>query len=102
MVSEWWRQLSHTSVLTAESRIVSQRYDRAALRRPWSNACSPILVRRAAMRFIRPGEVLKMIGVSRTTLWRMVRGGVFPPPIRITKRNTGYILDDVEGWMLQR
>ena len=54
------------------------------------------------MRFIRPSEVLKMIGVSRTTLWRMVRDGVFPPPIRITKRNTGYILDDVEGWIRQR
>jgi len=54
------------------------------------------------MRFIRPCEVLRMIGVSRTTLWRMVRDGVFPPPIRITKRNTGYILDDVEGWIRQR
>ena len=54
------------------------------------------------MRFIRPRQVLTMIGVSRTTLWRMVRGGLFPAPIRITKRNTGYILDDVESWMRER
>jgi len=51
------------------------------------------------MRFIRLGEVVKMIGVSRTTLWRMVRDGVFPSPIRITTRNRGYVLDDVEAWM---
>ena len=51
------------------------------------------------MRFIRASEVLRMIGVSRTTLWRMVRAGLFPQPVRITKRNTGYIFDDVESWM---
>jgi prophage regulatory protein len=54
------------------------------------------------MRFIRAREVLRMIGVSRTTLWRMVRAGLFPQPVRITKRNTGYIFDDVEGWMRDR
>jgi prophage regulatory protein len=54
------------------------------------------------MRFIRAREVLRMIGVSRTTLWRMVRAGLFPQPVRITKRNTGYIFDDVESWMRDR
>jgi prophage regulatory protein len=54
------------------------------------------------MRFIRASEVLRMIGVSRTTLWRMVRAGLFPQPVRITKRNTGYIFDDVENWMRGR
>lgn len=54
------------------------------------------------MRFIRASEVLSMIGVSRTTLWRMVRAGLFPQPVRITKRNTSYIFDDVEGWMRDR
>jgi prophage regulatory protein len=54
------------------------------------------------MRFIRATEVLKMIGVSRTTLWRMVRSGVFPAPIQITSRNRGYLLQDVEAWMRAR
>jgi prophage regulatory protein len=54
------------------------------------------------MRFIRAAEVLNMIGVSRTTLWRMVRSGVFPAPIRITSRNRGYLLQDVEAWMRAR
>ena len=54
------------------------------------------------MRFIMASEVLRMIGVSRTTLWRMVRAGLFPQPVRITRRNTGYLFDDVEGWMRDR
>lgn len=54
------------------------------------------------MRFIRPSEVLRMIGVSRTTLWRMVRDGLFPAPIRITDRSRGYVLDEVEAWMRNR
>jgi prophage regulatory protein len=54
------------------------------------------------MRFIRPAEVLRMIGVSRTTLWRMVQAGTFPAPVRITDRSRGYVLEDVEAWMLAR
>ena len=54
------------------------------------------------MRFIRASEVVRMIGVSRTTLWRLVRAGLFPQPVRITKRNTGYIFDDVESWIRDR
>ncbi len=54
------------------------------------------------MRFIRPGEVVRMLGVSRTTLWRMVRAGLFPRPVEITERNRGYVLEDVEAWMQAR
>jgi prophage regulatory protein len=54
------------------------------------------------MRFVRPREVLEMIGVSRSTLWRMVQAGEFPPPVRITQRNSGYVLEAVEEWMRAR
>ena len=54
------------------------------------------------MRFIRPRQVLEMIGVSRTTLWRMVQAGIFPRPVRITERNCGFVLDNVEAWMKAR
>ncbi len=54
------------------------------------------------MRFVRPGEVVKMLGVSRTTLWRLVQAGAFPRPIQITERNRGYLLDDVQAWMQAR
>ena len=54
------------------------------------------------MRFLRPRQVLEMIGVSRTTLWRMVQAGSFPRPVWITERNQGYLLDSVEAWMRAR
>jgi predicted DNA-binding transcriptional regulator AlpA len=37
------------------------------------------------MKFIRPRQVLEMIGVSRTTLWRLVQASLFPAPVRITQ-----------------
>ena len=54
------------------------------------------------MQFIRIRRVLEMIGVSRTTLWRMVQAGTFPRPVRITERNRGYVLETVEAWMTAR
>jgi len=43
-----------------------------------------------------------MIGVSRSTLWRMVQEGSFPQPVRITERNVAYVLEAVEAWMQAR
>ena len=54
------------------------------------------------MKFIRPRDVLGRIGVSRSTLWRMVRAGRFPAPIAITDRNVGYLEETVEAWMRAR
>jgi predicted DNA-binding transcriptional regulator AlpA len=45
---------------------------------------------------------VRMLGVSRTTLWRMVQSGLFPRPVQITERNRGYVLEDVEAWMQAR
>jgi prophage regulatory protein len=54
------------------------------------------------MRFIRPRDVMEMISVSRATLWRMVRAGTFPQPVRITARKRGFLLEAVEAWMKAR
>ena len=54
------------------------------------------------MRFIRTRQVLEMIGVGRTTLWKMVQEGSFPRPVEITERNSGYLLEAVEEWMQLR
>ena len=57
---------------------------------------------RWVVQFIRPRQVVEMIGVSRTTLWRMVQAGTFPRPVRITERNCGFLLETVEAWMKAR
>jgi prophage regulatory protein len=60
------------------------------------------VIGRWSVRFIRPRQVVEMIGVSRTTLWRMVQAGTFPRPVRITERNCGFLLETVEAWMKTR
>jgi prophage regulatory protein len=54
------------------------------------------------VQFIRSRDVVTMIGVSRTTLWRMVKAGAFPAPVRITERSRGYLLETIEDWMRSR
>jgi predicted DNA-binding transcriptional regulator AlpA len=54
------------------------------------------------MLFLKSREVLNMIGVSRATLWRMVRTGEFPRPVRVTERNRGHLLESIEAWMRAR
>jgi len=54
------------------------------------------------VQFIRIRQVFEMLGVSRTTLWRMVQAGAFPRPVRITERNRGYPRETVEAWMKAR
>lgn len=34
-------------------------------------------------RLVRPDQVLEMLGVSRVTLWKYVKDGKFPAPIKI-------------------
>jgi hypothetical protein len=43
-----------------------------------------------------------MLGVSRTTLWRLVTGGLFPAPMWISPRARGFRLEEVEQWMSER
>lgn len=34
-------------------------------------------------RLVRPDKILEMLGVSRVTLWKYIRDGKFPAPIKI-------------------
>jgi hypothetical protein len=40
-----------------------------------------------------------MVGISRVTLWRMVRDGNFPVPCRIGPITVRWRADEVETWM---
>jgi predicted DNA-binding transcriptional regulator AlpA len=43
-----------------------------------------------------------MVGLSRTTLWRMVQAGTFPRPVVIGKRASVHVLEEVQAWMEAR
>ena len=51
---------------------------------------------------LRTSAVLALIGLSRTSLWRRVRAGDFPAPVRLGgkgSRAVGWRREDVEGWL---
>ena len=50
-------------------------------------------------RFIRKPELLKLLGVSYPTIWRMMKDEEFPKPYKITKRSIGWLSSEVEAWI---
>ena len=53
-------------------------------------------------RLLRVKDTAKLIGVSRSTVYRMVDDGQFPQPIRIGTRASRWRLSEVMQWMESR
>ena len=47
------------------------------------------------IRLIPKAEVLEILGISDTTLWRMIRRGDFPKPVQISARRVGFPSSEV-------
>ncbi len=48
---------------------------------------------------IRVGKLAKLLGVSRTTLWRLEKEGKLPPRYDISEGVSGWLRSDVEAWL---
>lgn len=55
-----------------------------------------------ALRVWRERELLELLGCGRTTLWRWVRDGLFPRPIRLGVVAKGWTERTVRGWLDSR
>ncbi|MDE2761598.1 MAG: AlpA family phage regulatory protein [Gemmatimonadota bacterium] len=53
-------------------------------------------------RILRPPEVVEEIGVSKASLYRWIRSGRFPPPIKLGPRRVGWRREDVDAWIAGR
>ena len=51
------------------------------------------------MRIIRTEDLTRRLGLSRATIFRNVKAGRFPAPIKISQRAIGWRIDDVEAWI---
>ena len=54
---------------------------------------------------LRLPQVLVLTGLSKTTLWRRVRDGEFPPALRLggpKSRAVGWRRSDVDQWLRER
>jgi prophage regulatory protein len=53
-------------------------------------------------RILRMPELVRLVGVSRSTLFRWIRAGHFPPPLVLGPRAVGWPASQVSGWLLSR
>ena len=49
--------------------------------------------------FIRQPHVLEVVPFSAATLWRKVRAGTFPAPVKLSARVTAWKCSDIRKWM---
>ena len=54
------------------------------------------------LRFLRPKEVVAILGISRQMLWRMRKAGKFIKPVKITDYCVGFRSDELLSWMNSR
>ncbi|WP_407579517.1 helix-turn-helix transcriptional regulator [Citrobacter koseri] len=50
-------------------------------------------------RFIRLNEVLKRVGLSRTTLYECIKEGRFPKQVRISMRSIAFVESEIDEWI---
>ena len=48
---------------------------------------------------IRLRDLTRKVGLSRSTLYRLVRAGKFPPQIPLSERARGWLASDVDAWL---
>jgi prophage regulatory protein len=55
-----------------------------------------------ADRVLSQREILAVLPLSRSTIWRMVQAGTFPAPIRLTPGRIGWQWSAVLAWIEER
>jgi len=51
---------------------------------------------------LRLPHVLERTGLGRSTLYRLLAEGLFPPPVRIGRRAVAWRADDIQDWIESR
>jgi prophage regulatory protein len=54
------------------------------------------------MKIIRPQQLVKKTGLSRTTLWRLEKLGLLPPRIQLSSKAVGYDEHAIDEWLASR
>jgi len=54
------------------------------------------------MHILRLSEVSQATGLSRSTIYRLVQAGNFPPSLKLTTRTIGWYSTDIETWIAAR
>ncbi len=52
--------------------------------------------------FVRIKQITAVIPVSRTSIWRWIKAGKFPKPIKLGENTTVFRVEDVRAWIDQQ
>ena len=58
-----------------------------------------VTVKGVLMRILKTNEVVKIIGLSKVTIWRMEKSGTFPKRINLSDRRVGWIELEILQWL---
>lgn len=53
-------------------------------------------------RFLRVRKILSRTGLSRTTIYKMMKDGAFPPNVSIGARSSAWLESEIEAWISAR
>ncbi|KTT76155.1 helix-turn-helix transcriptional regulator [Sphingomonas endophytica] len=53
-------------------------------------------------RILRRPEVERIVGLGRSSIYRLISEGLFPRPIAIGRRAVGWTLSSIEEWLSLR
>lgn len=49
--------------------------------------------------FVRQRQLLRFVPFSKSTLWRRVKAGEFPAPVRLSAGVTAWRVDEIRHWI---
>jgi predicted DNA-binding transcriptional regulator AlpA len=53
-------------------------------------------------RFLSQAEVTARVGLSRTTIWRLERRGLFPAHRQLSANRVGWVEAEIDQWIATR
>lgn len=53
-------------------------------------------------KILRRLDVQRLTGLSKATIWRLVKAETFPRPIKLSERAVGWKADEIDAWIESR
>lgn len=51
------------------------------------------------MKLIKLKDVIAMTSLSKASIYRQIKAGIFPRPIKVGQRAVAWVLDEIDSWL---
>ena len=51
---------------------------------------------------IRLNQVCKQTGLGKSTIYKLIKQGAFPPPIKLSERASAWVVAEVDAWLEEK